>query len=72
MSFQELPNPPAAGESSGGAEPQGRAWAPQQAARAALAFDYMDEEIEEVRIACEPSAPMPGDAIDPLAHAGRD
>ena len=72
MNFQDPANPAAPGEPSGGAPSPGRPRASQPAARAILAYDYMDEEIEEAMIMSEPPAPMPPPAIGPSGRAGRD
>lgn len=69
MMFQEPANTPAAVEPSGSSEAQGRVGASQPAA---LAYDYMDEEIEDVMIASEPQAPMPQAPIDPPGRSGLD
>ena len=69
MMFQEPANTPAAVEPSGGAEVQGSVRTSQPVV---LAYDYMDEEIEDVMIASEPQAPMPQAPIDPPGRSGRD
>jgi hypothetical protein len=69
MIFQEPGNSSAVGEPSAGAEAQGQVWALQPAA---LAYDYMDEEIEDVMIASEPQVLLPHAPIDPAGQAGLD
>lgn len=67
MIFQDSANSPAAGEPSGGAEAQGRHCTSQPSA---LAYDYMDEEIEDVMIASEPLVLMPQAPVDQPGQAG--
>jgi len=71
MNFAEPANPPAADEPSG-ADLRDRIPASSSADQAGRAFDYMDEELEEVMTPGEAPAPSPEIVTDSPGPASLD
>lgn len=72
MIIQDQASALAAGERSGVDSDRGPSWGARSDGQVALAYEYMDEEIEEAMILIDSPASMSPAPLGPPGHDGRD